>query len=117
MANKADYVELGLSCADTCQAIDRGMKGRGDQPTSSALNAIERLTTSVKPATNSTGKFANLALNRRTIAEVQKHIVKRGKRNAFFRPFYPDSEEKIATWKADLDKIRHVFEVHSFAFV
>ena len=117
MANEADYVELGLSCADTCQAIDRDMKRRGDGPTSPALNAVERLTTSVKLVTNSTGKFANLALNRRTIAEIQKHIVKRGKRNAFFRPFYADNEEKIATWKADLDKIRHVFEVHPFAFV
>ena len=28
MINKADYVDLGLACADVCGALDRGMKGR-----------------------------------------------------------------------------------------
>jgi len=28
MANDLDYVELGLSCADICRALDRGMDGR-----------------------------------------------------------------------------------------
>ena len=28
MANELDYVELGLSCADICGALDRGMGGR-----------------------------------------------------------------------------------------
>ena len=28
MANKTDYVELGLACADVCKTLDRGMNGR-----------------------------------------------------------------------------------------
>ena len=28
MANEVDYVELGLSCADICRALERGMNGR-----------------------------------------------------------------------------------------
>src|SRR6266478_7562845 len=28
MANKADYVDLGLACADVCGALERGMNGK-----------------------------------------------------------------------------------------
>ena len=46
MANKQDYVELGLSCADVCQALNRGLDGRQladlNRP---VLGAIEQLTT------------------------------------------------------------------------
>ena len=45
MANEPDYVDLGLSCADLCQALDRGLKGRrSDELSLSVLEAIERLT-------------------------------------------------------------------------
>ena len=50
MANKADYVELGLACADVCKALDRGIKGRKlDDLSQSVREAIEQLTTWVKP--------------------------------------------------------------------
>ena len=29
MANKLDYLELGLECADVCRALDWGMTGKG----------------------------------------------------------------------------------------
>ena len=45
MMNKADYVELGLACADVCKALDRGMEGRrADELSQSVLEAIEQLT-------------------------------------------------------------------------
>ena len=51
MANKADYVELGLTCANVCKALDRGMNGkRLDQISQSVSDAITQLTTWVKPA-------------------------------------------------------------------
>jgi hypothetical protein len=51
MMNKADYVELGLACADVCKALDQGMKGRrADGLNQPVLEAIEQLTTSVNPA-------------------------------------------------------------------
>ena len=28
MVNEQDYVDLGLSCADICRALDRGMNGK-----------------------------------------------------------------------------------------
>ena len=44
MANEQGYVELGLSCADVCQALDRGLKsGRVNELTESMLGAIEKL--------------------------------------------------------------------------
>ena len=46
MTNELDYVELGLSCADVCRALDRGMDGRQvDELSQSMLQAIEQLTT------------------------------------------------------------------------
>jgi hypothetical protein len=46
MISKADYVELGLACADVCEALNRGMNTRrADQLSQSVLEAIEKLTT------------------------------------------------------------------------
>ena len=45
MTNKADYVDLGLACADVCRALDRGTNGRPvDRINQSVLDAIAQLT-------------------------------------------------------------------------
>jgi len=46
MINDADYVDLGLACADVCRALDRVIHGRGvDELGQSVFEAIEQLTT------------------------------------------------------------------------
>ena len=46
MANKYDYVELGLTCANVCKALHRGMDGKQpDDLPQSAREAIEELAT------------------------------------------------------------------------
>ena len=46
MANKQDYVDLGLDCADVCRALDRGIGGRQlNDLSQSVCEAIEQLTT------------------------------------------------------------------------
>jgi len=46
MINEVEYVELGLSCADVCRALDRGMSGRGvGELSQSVFEAIGELTT------------------------------------------------------------------------
>ena len=51
MANKSDYVELGLACANVCKALRRGMgEKKLDDLSPSVREAIEQLTTWVKPA-------------------------------------------------------------------
>ena len=46
MTNQEDYVDLGLSCAEVCRALSRGMDGRrADELSRSVLEAIEQLTT------------------------------------------------------------------------
>ena len=43
--NERDCVEFGLSCADVCKALDRGLKGRRlDELSPSVLEAIQHLT-------------------------------------------------------------------------
>ena len=50
MANKSDYVELGLACANVCKALHRGMgEKKLDDLSPSVREAIEQLTTWVKP--------------------------------------------------------------------
>jgi len=45
MINKVDYVELGLTCSNVCEALNWGMNtGRADQLNHSVLEAIRVLT-------------------------------------------------------------------------
>ncbi|KAF9646922.1 hypothetical protein BDM02DRAFT_3262004, partial [Thelephora ganbajun] len=87
---KADYVELGLACADVCGALDRGMNGRReDQISRSVLEAIERLTT--------------------TVVEIRRNVDGLGKRNRISRFFHANDKDTIAAWRMDLNRILHVF--------
>ena len=46
MTNEQEYVELGLSCADICKALDRGMDGKKlNDLSKSVCDAINQLTT------------------------------------------------------------------------
>ena len=50
MANKAEYVELGLACADVCKALHRGMNGKSvDDLSMSVREAVNQLKTWVEP--------------------------------------------------------------------
>ena len=52
----------------------------------------------------------------RTIAEIQKNTIKRGKRNPISRRYRTkDDKEAIAAWKLELDGILHVFNVRATA--
>ena len=52
------------------------------------------------------------------MTEIQRNIVKRGKRRVFSRPFRAgDDEEAVAAWKLNLDKILRVFKVGSFTCI
>ena len=45
MVNEADYVDVGLFCADICRALDRGMDGKKLEDLSqSVCDAINQLT-------------------------------------------------------------------------
>lgn len=45
MINKVDYVKLGLTCADVCEALNQGTDmGRVYRLNRSVLDAVEKLT-------------------------------------------------------------------------
>jgi hypothetical protein len=53
-------------------------------------------------------------LSIRTMDEIQRHVIKRGKRNVISRLYHAKSDKKaIVTWRLDLDGILHVFNVRS----
>ena len=46
VANKNDYVDLGVCCGEVCETLGRGLKRRRlDELNESVLEAIEKLTT------------------------------------------------------------------------
>ena len=46
MANEQDYVDLGLSCADICKALERGIDGKSmDDLSKPVCDAINQLRT------------------------------------------------------------------------
>ena len=50
----------------------------------------------------------------RMVAEIRRRIVKQGKRNVISRHFHARSDkETIATWRLDLNRILHIFNVRS----
>ncbi|KAF9780572.1 hypothetical protein BJ322DRAFT_1112560 [Thelephora terrestris] len=90
-ANDQEYVKLGLSCANVCRALDRGLNGRRTEDLGGyLLGMIETLTT--------------------TVAIIQKAIIKQGKQGPASPPFHPKHDkEKIAAWERDLDRILLIF--------
>ena len=63
MANKSDYVDLGLTCVDVCKALHEGMDGKGlDDLRPPVRKAIEKLTTWVTPAAPSFNRSLTMFL-------------------------------------------------------
>ena len=65
MINEVDFVDLGLALAGICRNLGQGMDGRGtdDQPSQLVLDAIDQLTTWVKPPTHTPyGSLINLSI-------------------------------------------------------
>ena len=51
------------------------------------------------------------------MAEIQREIIKRGKRNVVSRVLHANDEEAIAAWKLGINRITHVFNVRPTTFV
>jgi hypothetical protein len=120
MVDNTDYVGLGLSCADVCRALARGVNGkRLEELSQSVYDATNRLTVWVEPATHISNRLLIWnALDCRTVADIQRRLVKCGKRNMFSGYFHRKKDKAtIAAWKLDVERILQVFEVGSFAWV
>ena len=115
MINEQDYVDLGLSCADICKALERGMDGKSlNDLSKSVRDAINQLTTWVEPVIRIPCPSAYYDLDRRTVAEIQGDVLKRsgrGRASRFFRS--RDDKDVIAAWKSDLNRLLCIFNVCS----
>jgi len=90
-ANKTDYVDLGITCADVCKALHRGMNGRSlDELSRSVREAVEQLT--------------------KTVTEIQGNVVEKGGRNLLSRLFHAKNDKEVmASWKFNLNRVLQVF--------
>ena len=118
MADKEGYVGLGLDCANICTALDRGTNGKKmDDLGQSVREAINQLTTWVKPMVRTqSGLLIGNALYCRMVADIQEGVTKQSQCGRASRFLHAKSDkEKIASWKAELNKILHVFQVRFVA--
>ena len=83
MANRSDYVELGLTCTNVCKALHREIDGKElDNLSRSVYEAIEQLTTWVKQAMYPLDSpLTNYALYHRTVTEIRDGIAEKGRWN------------------------------------
>lgn len=119
MANEADYVELGLACADVCKALERGVnEGRLDELSRSVCEAIEQLTRQVKPGMHIVrDSLTMLALDCRTVAEIQEKVIEKAGRNVLSRLLHASNDKDVMTsWKSDINRALHVFNVSPSRF-
>ena len=119
MTNEADYVEIGLTCADICNALGRGMNGkRLDDLSQSVCDAITQLTTWVGLAVRGLDFLTDVVHDYRTVAEIQGRVIKQSRRNPVSRLFHAKNDkESIASWTSDLNRVLHIFSVCSVTSV
>ena len=61
--------------------------------------------------------FTYRTLNRRTVKEIHGNVTEKRKRDPLSQLFHAkDDKETIGTWKLDLNRILHVFNVRSLVF-
>ena len=115
MANDQDYVDIGLSCADICKALERGMGGKSlNDLSESVCDAVNQLTTWVEPVIHISRSSAYHNPDRRTVAEIQGKVLEQSGRGRVSRFIHArDDKDTIAGWKSDLNRILHVFNVCS----
>jgi len=62
----------------------------------------------------SSASLTMLSADLRTVADIQRKVIKQGKRNAVTQLFHAKNDkEMIAAWRADLNRILLVFNVSS----
>ena len=62
-------------------------------------------------------RFTYHTLNHRTVEEIHERVTEKSKRNQLSRLFHArNDKETIGTWKLDLNRILHVFNVRSLGF-
>ena len=90
---------------------------QADRLSRPVLEAIEQLTTWVEASRNPRcSRLAYDALDCRTVAQIQRSALEPDKRNLLSRTFNAKSnKDTVTAWRADLDRILHVFEVHPTA--
>ncbi|KAF9791098.1 hypothetical protein BJ322DRAFT_1208324 [Thelephora terrestris] len=91
MGNRQDFVRLGLSCADVCETLDRGLYGkRSDELSESVHKAIGKLTA--------------------TMTEIQQNVTEKGEQNWASRFLNArNDKDAIAAWNQDFMRVLHVF--------
>jgi len=117
MADKPEWVEIGLTCADVCGALERGTNGKGPEDLSKIMHlTIRRLTRWVKPAMHGLDSSLTPTFYRRVVTKIQKKVIELQDRTVISRLFHAESvddQSMFAGWKSDLTNLLNLFNVRS----
>ena len=95
VANEVDCIELGLSCAEVCRALDRGTNGKKlDDLGKFVCDAISQPTRWVELAIHTSNPSTYHVLGRRAVAEIQKKIIKQSGRRKVSRLLHARSDNR-----------------------
>jgi len=115
MADKTEWVELGLRYADVCRALERGINRRKrDDISQDGYEVISQLVRWVKPMMHGFDSSLTYPPYRSTVAEIQRKAIKCRERNAITRRLRTKSDrEAIAAWTLETVRFLHIFNVGS----
>ena len=118
MADEADYVDIGLLCADVCEALELGMDVKSmDDLNKLSFDAITQLSTWVELAKCIFCPSTDHRPDCRTVAEIQERVLKRSANGGSSRALrLREDKDVITAWKLDLSRISQVFNVCSMCF-
>lgn len=111
MANDQDYVDIGLSCAGICEALGRGMNRKRLSDLSPSVHEVIKSVGDVGRTSSSCFRWlTDRTITRRTVAGIQRKVVKNSQRSPISR-LTRARNDTIATWRSELNRILHVFNV------
>jgi len=117
MADKPEWVEIGLTCADVCGALERGTSGKGPEDLSEIMHwTIKRLMAWVKPAMHGLDSSLTHTFYRRVVMKIQKKASELQDQSViswFFRAESVDDPSMVAGWKSELANLLNLFNVRS----
>ena len=113
MVNDRDCVDLGILCAEVCDALRRGTggkrKGELSEPVRNAIDWLERC---VHPAMYTLRPSTDRGFDHRSVREIERKLTKQAGKNRVVKYLTTNNVKgNIAAWRLELNGILQVFDV------
>ena len=113
MVNNQDCVDLGILCAEVCDALRRGTGAKRKEELSEPVRkAIDRLERWVYPAMCALRPSTNRGYDHRSIREIERKLNKQAEKNKVVKYLTASNVKgKNAGWRSELNGMLQIFDV------